>query len=149
MGKSETQQGCTKHPNEKGLPGVCSACLRERLSQLYASSNWKTMSSTTGFAGSNSSQSFSPPYSSAPSSSTYLSPVYRRHPRKAPEMMGSISFTVKVGHGLKKSRSIAFIARSRAQEIVRTGKKKGGFWSKLFWSTGKRNTDHVFTTART
>ncbi|KAB1212329.1 hypothetical protein CJ030_MR5G025097 [Morella rubra] len=39
MGKSETQQGCTKHPNEKGLPRVCSACLRERLSQLYAFSN--------------------------------------------------------------------------------------------------------------
>ncbi|KAB1200724.1 hypothetical protein CJ030_MR0G006500 [Morella rubra] len=113
MGKSEAQQGCTKHLNEKGLPGVCSACLRERLSQLYTFSDWKTMSSID-FSGSNSLESFYPFYSFAPPSSTYLSPVYRQHPCKAPEMMGSISFTVKVGDGLKKSRSMAFIARSRA-----------------------------------
>lgn len=127
MGRSESQHGCKKHENEKQLPGVCSSCLRERLSQLPASSN---RINTIGGGR----------YSC--SSSLSASPIYLRHHRRDSEKMGSISFTLKVGHGLKKSRSIAFITRSgREEEVAGCGKKKGGFWSKLLWSSGKTNKD--------
>lgn len=144
MGRSESQQGCKKHPNEKQLPGVCSSCLSEKLSQLDVSSA-SNMNITAygglGYCGSSS------PSSSSASSSTFVSPIYRRHHRRASEKTGSISFTLKVGHdyGLKKSRSIAFVSRSlHEEEAAGNGKKKGaGFWSKLLWSTGKRTKDDL------
>lgn len=141
MGRSESQQGCKKHENEKKLPGVCSSCLRERLSQLPASSN-KINAIGGGRYSCSSSLSSSPLYPAA-SSSTYVPPIFGRRHRRASEKMGSISFTLKVSNGLKKSRSIAFITSStRADEVAGSGKKKGGgFWSKLLWSTGKRNKD--------
>lgn len=134
MGWSESKQGCRKHPNEKQLPGVCSSCLRERLSQLQPSSNKKTIGSVGGYSCSS-----SPSYSPA-SSSIYVSPVYRRHHhhRRLSEKMGSISFTLNVSQGLKKSKSIAFVTRTRAEEVAASAKKKGGFWSKLLKSTRKR-----------
>ncbi|XP_059433259.1 uncharacterized protein LOC132166459 [Corylus avellana] len=141
MGRSESQHGCKKHGNEMQLPGVCSSCLRERLSQLQSSSYRNTIGGGGGYSCSS-----SPPYSAVNSSSTYVSPIYRRHHRRASEMMGSISFTLKVGNGLKKSRSIAFITRK--EEVAGCGKKKGGFWSKLLWSTGKRNNKDVLMHGR-
>ncbi|XP_041003937.1 uncharacterized protein LOC121249295 [Juglans microcarpa x Juglans regia] len=138
MGKSESQQGCKQHQNEKQLPGVCSSCLREKLSQLNVSaSNMKTSTGGFGYFGSSS------PNSSSTSSSIFVSPIYGRHHRRALEKTGSISLTLKVGHdyGLKKSRSIAFVSRSLHEEAAGSGKKKGGFWSKLLWSTGKRTKD--------
>ncbi|KAG2716700.1 hypothetical protein I3843_03G141700 [Carya illinoinensis] len=138
MGRSESQQECKKHQNEKQLPGVCSSCLREKLSQLNASaSNMKTTGGF-GYFGSSS------PNSPSASSSIFVSPIYGRHHRRALEKTGgSISFTLKVGHdyGLKKSRSVAFISRSLHEEAASSGKKKGGFWSKLLWSAGKRTKD--------
>ncbi|KAG2711965.1 hypothetical protein I3843_04G095500 [Carya illinoinensis] len=139
MGRSESQQGCKVHQNEKQLPGVCSFCLRERLSQLNAYSNRKLIGG--GYSGSS-----SPAYSSS-----FLSPTHRRHHRRAPENMGSISLSLKVGHGLKKSRSMAFIMSSNRAEQEGAGvgnKKKGGFWSKLLWSTGKKRNKDVFTHTR-
>lgn len=147
MGRSESQHGCKKHGNEKQLPGVCSSCLRERLSQLQSSSYRNTIGGGGGGGYSFSSSLYSsPPYSAVNSYSTYVSPIYRRHHRRASEMMGSISFTLKVGNGLKKSRSIAFITRK--EEVAGCGKKKGGFWSKLLWSTGKRNNKDVLMHGR-
>lgn len=139
MGRSESQQGCKKHQSEKQLPGVCSSCLRERLSQLPAFSN-KINAIGGGRYSCSSSLSSSPHYSAA-SSSTYAPPIFGRRHRRSSEKMGSISFTLKVSNGLKKSRSIAFITSSRVDEAAESGKKKGGFWSKLLWSTGKRNKD--------
>lgn len=127
MGWSESQQGCKKHPDEKQLPGVCPSCLRERLSQIQGHSiNKRT------YVGDSSSPS------SVASSSTFVSPVYLRHHRRLSERSGSISFTLSVSQGLKKSRSIAFVTRNRAEEFAGSLKKKGGFWSKLLKSTGKR-----------
>ena len=130
MGWSESQQGCKKHPGEKQLPGVCPSCLRERLSQIQGHSiNKKT------YGGVADSYSSSP---SVASSSTFVSPVYRRHHRRLSERTGSISFTVSVSQGLKKSKSVAFVTRNRAEEVAGSLKKKGGFWKKLLKSTGKR-----------
>ncbi|KAE7998021.1 hypothetical protein FH972_002600 [Carpinus fangiana] len=147
MGRSDqSKHGCKKHGNERQLPGVCSSCLRERLSQLNSSSYRNTIGGGGGYSCS-SSLSSSPPYSAAHSSSTYVSSIYRRHHHRASEKMGSISFTLNVGNGLKKSRSIAFITRK--EEVEGCGKKKtGGFWSKLLWSTGKRNNKDVLMHGR-
>ncbi|KAL2521691.1 Uncharacterized protein Fot_25614 [Forsythia ovata] len=50
----------------------------------------------------------------------------------------SLSFTNGTINGLKKSRSIAIVARQRVEDAVNR-KKKGGFWSKLLLrSTGKK-----------
>ncbi|KAK9990302.1 hypothetical protein SO802_025287 [Lithocarpus litseifolius] len=131
MGWSESQQGCKKHPDEKQLPGVCPSCLRERLSQIQGHSLKKKT-----YGGVADSYSSSP--SSVASFSNFVSPVYRRHHRRLSERTGSISLTVSVSQGLKKSKSIAFVTRNRAEEVAGSLKKKGGFWSKLLKSTGKR-----------
>lgn len=113
----ESNYGCKRHPNEQQSPGVCSSCLREKLLRLSNSHMHKK-----GLIASVSSQSSSPRYSSASSSSFNGSPTIRRN--------DSIIFMVSGNSELKKSRSIAFVSRRE--------KKKGGFWSKLLRSTGKR-----------
>ncbi|KAL2498870.1 putative ovule protein [Abeliophyllum distichum] len=133
MAFSEPEIVCKKHPNHKQQPGVCSCCLRERLSKL--SGLTKNIYSTS------SSHSASPVvYYSSASSSTYTSPIRRAgHNRIASDIMDySLSFTNGINNGLKKSRSIAIVARHRVEDAVNR-KKKGGFWSKLLLrSTGKK-----------
>lgn len=136
MGWSETDQGCKRHPAPglNKLPGVCSSCLRERLTRLSSySSNDKISMSAYSF------YSTSPPYSSA-SSSTFISPANRRrHRRNASEMLGSISLRFNFSTGLKKSRSISFVANNQFAEVKDENKKKkkSGLWSKLLRVTGR------------
>ncbi|PON41451.1 hypothetical protein PanWU01x14_289740 [Parasponia andersonii] len=159
MGCSKSERGCMKHPTTTRSPGVCSACLRERLSQLSDSSNRRT--TTFGVVGGGAGYSFfsSSTAYSYDSSSGGASPARgRRHHRHASELMGSIALFFSVGGGgggLKKSRSIAVVPRrsgldgnfiSRGGGVSqrdlgegKSGKKKGGFWSKLLGNTGKRN----------
>lgn len=123
---------CKKHPNHIQQPGVCSCCLRERL--------FKLADSTKNIRSTSSSLSTSPVYYSSASSSTYTSPSRRaEHHRIASDIINySLSFTNLSINGLKKSRSIAFVARNRVEDPVNR-KKKGGFWSKLLHrSTGKK-----------
>lgn len=150
MGWSESGLKCKMHPDQSQVPGVCSSCLRERLSQLSctAASHNKH---TPAFSFS-SSRSSSLAYSSA-AASNYASPNHSRrrrgHQRNASDVMSSISFMISGGgYGLKKSRSMAnFVRRGRVGDVA-GGRKKGGFWSKLLMSTGKR-TKEVFMHSRT
>ncbi|KAL6227710.1 hypothetical protein ACLB2K_001667 [Fragaria x ananassa] len=166
MGWSESERGlCKKHPEVKQFPGaVCSTCLSEKLSQLYAPSSFSDRKVTADFLGygflpihSCSSSS----YSSASSSPPVTNHGRRgHHKRNASEVMGrSMSFIfssdgTKQGgghhHGLmKKSRSVAVVTKSGAshsfgdQVVMKSGKKKRGFWSKLIKGTG-RKTKQIF-----
>ncbi|KAL3369166.1 hypothetical protein AABB24_009802 [Solanum stoloniferum] len=122
----EPQVICKKHQDHKQNPGVCSCCLRERLIKL-------STNSTTTIMATSSSCTYSS-LSSSTSSSTCGSP--RRHRRINSDVVGPFSFVgTGAGGGLKKSRSIAFVARSCG--LLNEQKKKEGFWSKLIKSTGE------------
>ncbi|XP_062099986.1 uncharacterized protein LOC133805850 [Humulus lupulus] len=153
MGWSESERGCKRHPTANRTPGVCSDCLRERLSQLSDSFNRRTTTFGPTADGypffSSSSTAFTSHYSSGGASPARGT----KHHRNASEMMGSIALFFSVGGGgggLKKSRSIAFIPKRSSSTAGglddhgfrpegKTGKKKSGFWSKLLGNTGKRN----------
>ncbi|KAM5577157.1 hypothetical protein ABKV19_007814 [Rosa sericea] len=168
MGWSESERGlCKKHPEVKQFPGaVCSTCLSEKLSQLYAPSSISDRNLTADFLGygflpihSCSSSNYSSASSSPRASPPVINPGRRgHHQRNASEVMGrSISFMFSSdgtkqggGHGLmKKSRSVAVVTRSAGshsfgdQVVMKSGKKKRGFWSKLIRGTG-RKTKQVF-----
>lgn len=155
MGWSETGgEGCKKHQIMKtSSPGVCSFCLRDRLSQLCAANN-----TTTFTVGDYYYNNYFPSSSSSQSSSIYdVSPGVRRqrqqkkqnhhHHRNVSEVMGSISLMMSSSNGggskLKKSRSLAFVpkagdlgdhdheVKSGNEKKNNNNKKGGGFWSKL------------------
>ncbi|XP_016509004.1 uncharacterized protein LOC107826524 [Nicotiana tabacum] len=127
MGFTEPEMICKKHPNHKQQPGVCSSCLRERLNKLSTSTTTIMPLSLA---------------LSSTSSSTFDSPRSGGHRRITSDVVGSFSFVSIIGAGagagggLKKSRSIAFVARSGG---LNGQKKKEGFWSKLIRSRGKRS----------
>ncbi|KAF8404651.1 hypothetical protein HHK36_009539 [Tetracentron sinense] len=133
MGLSESEVRCKKHPKHRQSAGVCSFCLRERLSQLSSSQNSTTMASSWSSSLYSSASS-----SSSSSCSSYSSPIQHH---------GSISFLISGNNGLAKSRSMAFDPRNRVGEDT-DGMKKGGFWSKLLRSTRKR-TKEVLMHSRT
>ncbi|KAK4356280.1 hypothetical protein RND71_025251 [Anisodus tanguticus] len=119
---------CKKHPQHKQQTGVCSCCLREKLSKINGISTIATISSIPSSL------------SSSALSSTCASPCGGiRHRRITSDVAGGhYSFvTLAAAGGLKKSRSIAFVARG-GRVGINGKKKKEGFWSKLIRSTGKR-----------
>lgn len=130
------------HPNHEKLPGVCSSCLRERLSQLFAASETSATSSATFAASASLDSSSSSWRFSSASSSFYHSPPRhrgggggRRHHRNASEAIGSVFLAVNIGgggdrdgRGLRKSRSIAVVPE-----------KKRGFWRRLLLLKGGRS----------
>ncbi|MCD7449381.1 hypothetical protein HAX54_051812 [Datura stramonium] len=132
MGFSEPVVICKNHPQHKQQPGVCSCCLREKLSKINGTTTIATISSIPSSL------------SSSASSSTCASP--RGHRRITSDVAGGhYSFVTLAaagagggGGGLKKSRSIAFVARG-GRVGINGKKKKEGFWSKLIRSTGKRS----------
>ncbi|KAJ9170398.1 hypothetical protein P3X46_018508 [Hevea brasiliensis] len=141
----EVEKACKEHPYHNQNKGVCPACLRERLSQLHqvVSSDKEAVAAADGPSSSSSSMSFS--------SSNNMSSVYHhRYQRNMSDIMGSISFRVSAGNGLKNSRSIAFVSRSsRLVGEVKHGtltnkNKKKGFWSKLLHLKGKNNEEINF-----
>lgn len=131
MAFSEPIVICKKHPQHKQQPGVCSCCLREKLSKINGT--------TTTIA------SIASSLSSSASSSNCASPRGRvGHRRITSDVAGGhYSFVTLAAAGgggeggLKKSRSIAFVARG-GRVGINGKKKKEGFWSKLIRSTGKR-----------
>ncbi|XP_009787285.1 uncharacterized protein LOC107774624 [Nicotiana tabacum] len=131
MGFTEPEIICKKHPNHKQQPGVCSSCLREKLNKLSTSTTTIMPLSLS---------------SSSTSSSNFDSPRGGGHRRITSDVVGPFSFVSIIGAGagagggLKKSRSIAFVARSGCRSGGLNGqKKKEGFWSKLIRSTAKRS----------
>ncbi|KAL4368130.1 hypothetical protein GQ457_05G008340 [Hibiscus cannabinus] len=122
MGFSKSE--CKLHPSQQQNQGVCPSCLRERLSRL-SSTSYNEASRVAPYYVSNS-----------------ASPAPRRipHRRNGSLAMGVVGSPVKVGdniYGLKKSRSIAVVARKDGDEDVKKVKKKG-FWSKLFRPKGNK-----------
>ncbi|WOK97643.1 hypothetical protein Cni_G06351 [Canna indica] len=124
--KQQIMEGrCRKHPEHRQSKGVCPFCLRDRLSQLSASS-----SATTTLAN-----------SSATSASSNLSSAATSPRGHAPH---NTSRLLKPGGALKKSRSLAFVIgrpkdkKKAEEEEKKRRKKKGGFWSKLVMGSERR-----------
>ncbi|XAR62132.1 hypothetical protein NMG60_11016766 [Bertholletia excelsa] len=113
IGTSGAEPGrCRKHPKHRQSPGVCSVCLRERLSQLSTtSSRGGRGGGGAATAGSSSSSSLSP--LSSDSSSSESSPIH---------------YSI-----LTKSRTVAFAPQRRE------GEKNRGFWSKLLAPRKKKD----------
>lgn len=133
---------CKKHPKHKQSPGVCSICLGERLSQL--SSSKKTTKKALRTPSSSSSLSSLSSCDSSSNASSCASPVRRRNygGMGRSEGKGYVSFFKVSGKNiiLTKSRSMEFYPRRPDREHVNDDyrKKKGGFWSKLIGSRGKK-----------
>ncbi|KAK7280976.1 hypothetical protein RIF29_08585 [Crotalaria pallida] len=153
--------GCKDHPNDNKLPGVCSFCLRDKLSQLYNHNNNNnnnnnlvdSLSSSTSSPASpqaqQQQQQQQQPYSPAPNDASpyHATPAYhRRLHRNASHATNSVSCMINFNYelNLKKSKSLAFASRNRiirggdsVSSGGRTGRKKDGFWSKVIKLTKK------------
>ncbi|XP_057541845.1 uncharacterized protein LOC130820473 [Amaranthus tricolor] len=179
MGFSESDSSeCRRHLNQRQIPGVCSSCLREKLTKLSTSPSFNRSSTFISYT---SSLSSSPPYSTASSSSTTTTTRTRkssgpRHRRNGSEAYVSVGMVLN--NGLKKSRSVSCAPLSKNRnfdcvsdekgiigknknknlnfvdghggKILEDGdmKKKGGFLKKLIHSTS-RKTKGVLTHSKT
>ncbi|CAA3000607.1 Hypothetical predicted protein [Olea europaea subsp. europaea] len=129
-GKNKANVPCKKHPKHHQSPGVCSICLREKLSKLSTSSSSRSKVSSL-------SSSYLSSLSSSSNISSYSSPVNGSSFRAASVVRGSMSSLKSTGKEmLKKSRSMAFVFQ-RQKDIDNNGKNKSGFWSKLFHPRSK------------
>ncbi|WOG97402.1 hypothetical protein DCAR_0416742 [Daucus carota subsp. sativus] len=139
MGWSELDiRVCNHHPDHRQQPGVCSCCLREKLNHLSQFSDPSRTKIRTLVA-----------VSSASASSGSESPVHHHRHRRHASTGGSLGFIITNTGGLKKSRSIAFIATNPLTEHEESRHhSKGGFWKKLIRSTGK-GTKKVLMHSRT
>ncbi|XP_054789265.1 uncharacterized protein LOC129294798 [Prosopis cineraria] len=125
VGRFRHDAGCKKHPKHHQSPGVCSLCLRERLSQLSAPSTSRAAPPPSSAATSSSVSSLSSYYSSSCASSC-ASP-----PGEGKTTNSSISiFWFNAKHGLLKSRSMA--AASRRRDAVGDDDTAAKSWGFLF-----------------
>ncbi|KAJ0025681.1 hypothetical protein Pint_08383 [Pistacia integerrima] len=127
IGKSKSDiVRCKKHPKHRQSPGVCSLCLREKLSKLSTSSSSRVYSSTM---------------ESSSSSSSCASPMHRyRFTTEGKNNISLSSLLFGSKNGLTKSRSLVFFPRKRGKEgdDHDNKKKKGGFLSKLLRPRSKK-----------
>ena len=132
MGWSQSEGRCKKHPKHTQSPGVCSSCLRERLSQLSSSNN--TLSGSCSSSSPSSSSSASASSESSPPHPLYLS-----------------SLPVTASGGLfGKSRSMAVVAGGNGKGgVVGNRKKRGGFWSKLLGASNRRRKEEGLSHSKT
>ncbi|WVZ18850.1 hypothetical protein V8G54_006172 [Vigna mungo] len=165
IGRFMLHARCKKHPKHRQSPGVCSLCLRDKLSQLSSDSPSSSSSRKTNSISSSPSSSVSSSvssYSSSPSSSaspTALPFPFSNEPRTASIFL----FTAKHA-GFLKSKSMSVLstrrrrrrneAEAEADDDPGNNKpgKKSGFWSKLLHPKSKRmeeikSTNLVHTTS--
>ena len=142
---------CKKHPKHQQSPGVCSLCLKERLTQLSNSSSSRKNSTTTGSSCCSSTSSSLSSYYSSSSASSCSSPTMHRYRfEKEAGKSASISFLLNGKNVLTKSRSLAFIPRMKSGvDNDNDKKKKGGFWSNLLRPRSKRKEETNLTHSRT
>ncbi|KAK9670689.1 hypothetical protein RND81_13G218400 [Saponaria officinalis] len=172
MGLSETDSSnCRRHPNHRQTPGVCSSCLREKLSKLTISPPSLPSNKINNIASPSSTFSSTPPYSSASSSTTTTT---RKSPGSRHRRNGSetyVSVGMVLNSGLKKSRSVSCAplsarTKSGANDIIndkfkscvnacgevdKEGNHKkinNGFLKKLIHTTSKK-TKGVFVHSKT
>lgn len=137
MGWSKSEGRCKKHPKHTQSPGVCSSCLRERLSQLSSSNN--TLSGSCSSSSPSSSSSASASSESSPPHPLYLSSV----------------LPVSASGGLfGRSRSMAVVAGGNGNGngkggVVGNRKKRGGFWSKLLGVSNRRRKEEGLSHSKT
>nr|GEW44178.1 hypothetical protein [Tanacetum cinerariifolium] len=116
--RSSSTTSCKKHPKHRQSPGICSLCLRERLSKISASSSHAS-TNVSSSCSSSSISSISSVYSSHDSSnaSSYTaSPIQSyRNRRKIDNFDGKgyLYFLRKNNGVLMKSSSMAFVNDQR------------------------------------
>ncbi|PRQ21719.1 hypothetical protein RchiOBHm_Chr7g0242321 [Rosa chinensis] len=143
---------CKKHPKHQQPPGVCSICLKEKLTKLSNSSgSSRRTSKTMGSATPSTTSSLSSYYSSTDASSCSSPPAEARNFRFADHERekGSSVANWLLGEGgesdyvLKKSRSLAnyFPRRQRSTKETGEEKKSRRFWSRLLRPISKRKED--------
>ncbi|GAU45309.1 hypothetical protein TSUD_300380 [Trifolium subterraneum] len=121
---------CKEHPNDKQLPGVCSSCLRDKLSQLYTKNPIESLYYCSP-------SSPATPQAIDDGSTNHGSSRSRRFRRNASHATGSASCMISFNNALnlKKSKSLAVVSRNRVRDrdVVGggRGRKKDGFWSKV------------------
>nr|XP_011464607.1 PREDICTED: uncharacterized protein LOC105351563 [Fragaria vesca subsp. vesca] len=144
---------CKKHPKHEQSPGVCSVCLKEKLTKLSNSS--RRISPTMGSGTPSTTSSISSYYSSTDSSSCSSPPAEqqaRNNYRFADheKEKGSSVANWLLGEGgdqstyvLKKSRSLAnyFPRRQRSTKETVEEKKGRRFWARLLRPISKRKED--------
>ncbi|KAI4307428.1 hypothetical protein L6164_030619 [Bauhinia variegata] len=136
---------CKKHPKHRQSPGVCSLCLREKLTQISSTS--RKMTTSVASSTSSSVSSLSSCYSTT-SASSCASPMHRFRFITEGKSSSSMSiFFPSAKPGLAKSRSLAVLPRRRHDAAAKSNRlvdnniksdKKAGFWSKLLHPKGKR-----------
>lgn len=146
--KSRPDGLCKKHPKHQQPPGVCSICLKEKLTKLSNTSGSSRRTSTTmGSATPSTTSSVSSYYSSTDTSSCSSPPVEARNRFADHEgEKGSSVANWLLGDGgesdyvLKKSRSLAnyFPRRLRSKKESEEEKKGRRFWARLLRPISKR-----------
>ncbi|XP_020202123.1 uncharacterized protein DDB_G0271670 [Cajanus cajan] len=151
VGRFNPHGRCKKHPKHRQSPGVCSLCLRDKLSQLSTPSSSSSSSrKITSLSSSSSSLSSydSSSVSSCASPSTLPFPL---EPTKSASNSVSIFLLSAKNGGVLKSKSMSVVATRRRK--TREGDdddndggggnmksvKKSGFWSKLLHPKTKRS----------
>ncbi|QCD98630.1 uncharacterized protein LOC114194907 [Vigna unguiculata] len=134
--ETTTRGGCKEHPHDKQSPGVCSSCLREKLSQLYSTN---PIIDPLCFSP----QSPASPHQSFSSSrgGGHRKPRFRRNA----SLVAAESGSSVQGLNLKKSKSHAFGSKSRGRERDVSGRKKDGFWSKVLKLKIRDTRDSIVT----
>ncbi|CAI9266478.1 unnamed protein product [Lactuca saligna] len=139
--RSSSAGSCNKHPKHRQSPGICSLCLRERLSKISGPSSGAVINVSSS-SSSSSISSVSSAYSSHASSYTASPMQSYRNRRQIGNLEGNgyLHFLRKNTNGLlKKSRSVAFV--SDQTNVMQDHEKKVGFWSKLMGT--KRNSSRM------
>ncbi|XP_058786997.1 uncharacterized protein LOC131661465 [Vicia villosa] len=139
-----TRVRCKEHPNDKQLPGVCSSCLRDKLSQLYT----KNSNDCSLYYSSPLSPGSPQPIEDDSTNHGSLGHRNRRFHRNASHAAGSVSCMISFNNALnlKKSKSLAVATRSRVRERDvggGRGRKKDGFWSKVLKLRRKETEESV------
>ncbi|TKY74392.1 hypothetical protein E2542_SST03153 [Spatholobus suberectus] len=140
---------CKKHPKHRQSPGVCSLCLRDKLSQLSAASSSSSSRKTTSVSSSTSS-SLSSYYSSSASSCASPTTLPFPFPTEAKSGSKVSIFLLSAKHGgVLKSKSMSVVSTRRRRKREGQGEgggddhnkksgKKSGFWSKLLHPKSER-----------
>ncbi|KAK7282832.1 hypothetical protein RIF29_11915 [Crotalaria pallida] len=152
---------CKKHPKHNQSPGVCSLCLKDKLSQLSSKKRRTTSASVGSSCDSSSASSSLASYYSSSCASSCASPIHH-HPFTFKGKGSSSSSSVSIfmlssssKHGLFKSRSMAVFPRRLRKDGGEGGvdddhnnnnnnkksanNKKEGFWFKLLHPKSKRS----------
>ncbi|KAI3758256.1 hypothetical protein L6452_05811 [Arctium lappa] len=132
---SAMANSCTKHSKHKQSPGVCSLCLRERLSKI-SSSSLQAVTNVSSSSSSSSSSYVSSSHCSSNAESHMASPMHN-YRKTNYEFDGNSKGYLS---SLKKSRSVAFFVGEKMVESDGKKKKRDGFWSRLMMGSKRRNT---------